>query len=132
MSKVNVYTNEYESSVSVDNEIVHKVRQGSSSSERFEKTADSLSRTTASFRIPVSENLLLSRRLVLEVPITYTVATNANAVNIANLQAVPRSDCLNRLITNCNVKINGSSFVTNSSLYAASVQFYSKDSKALL
>jgi len=131
MSNVSVYTNEYESSVSVDNQIVHKVRQGSSSMERFEKTSDSLSRTTASFRIPVSENLLLSRRLVLEVPITYTVATNANTVNIANLQAVPRSDCLNRLITNCNVKINGSSFTTNCSLFAASVQFYSKDSKSL-
>ena len=131
MSKVSVYTNEFESSASAANELVHKIRMGSNSVERFEKTSDSLSSTTASFRLPVSENLLLSRRIVLEVPIRYTVKTTADTMNLANLQVVPRADCMNRLITNCNVRINGSSFVSAPSLFCESVQFYSKDSKAL-
>ena len=131
MSKVSVYTNEFESSASAANELVHKIRVGSNSVERFEKTSDSLSSTTASFRLPVSENLLLSRRIVLEVPIRYTVKASANTTNLANLQVVPRADCMNRLITNCNVRINGSSFVSSPTLFCESVQFYSKDSKSL-
>jgi len=131
MSKVSVYTNEFESSASAANELVHKIRMGSNSVERFEKTSDSLSATTASFRLPVSENLLLSRRIVLEVPIRYTVRALNNTTNFANLQVVPRADCMNRLITNCNVRINGSSFVSAPNLFCESVQFYSKDSKSL-
>jgi hypothetical protein len=124
-----VSVSEYESAGSLSNGLVKNVRIAPRSVERFEKTADSLSLNSASFKIPISDNLLLSRRIILEMPITLSV--NAGPDKVRHFYASPRSDALNRIITNCSVKVNGSSVVSRPSDFCEIVQFFSRESQYL-
>jgi len=124
-----VSVSEYESAGSLSNGLVKNVKIAPRSVERFEKTCDSLSLNSASFKIPISDNLLLSRRIILEMPITLTV--NAGAEHIRHFYASPRADCLNRIITNCNVKVNGSSIVSRPSDFCEIVHLFSRESQHL-
>ena len=124
-----ISVSEYESAGSLSNGLVKNVKIAPRSVERFEKTCDSLSLNSASFKIPISDNLLLSRRMILEMPVTLTV--NAGAEHIRHYYACPRADALNRIITNCSVKVNGSSVVSRPSDFCEVVQFFSRESQHL-
>lgn len=122
-----ISVSEYESAGSLSNGLVKNVKIAPRSVERFEKTADSISLNSASFKIPISDNLLLSRRIILEMPITL----NATGANLRHFWASPRADALNRIITNCNVKINGSSVVSQPASFCEITQWFSRESQHL-
>jgi hypothetical protein len=124
-----ISVSEYESAGSLSNGLVKNVKIAPRSIERFEKTCDSLSLNSASFKIPISDNLLLSRRIILEMPVTLKV--DAGAEHIRHFYACPRADALNRIITNCSVKVNGSSVVSRPSDFCEVVQFFSRESQHL-
>ena len=75
-----VSVSEYESAGSLSNGLVKNVKIAPRSVERFEKTADSLSLNSVSFKVPISDNLLLSRRMILEMPVTLRVDAGAEHI----------------------------------------------------
>lgn len=124
-----VSVSEYESAGSLSNGLVKNVKIAPRSIEKFEVNASSLSLSSASFKIPISDSLLLSRRIILEMPITLSL--NAGAEKLRHYYASPRADCLNRIITNCSVKLNGSSVVSRPADFCEVVQFFSRESQHL-
>ena len=91
------------------------------------QTAQQASASGATFKINVSRNQLLSRRVLFEIPFTLTV-TGANTTSgVRHFGSCLKSDAANRLITNLNVRINGGSVISQPSQYCELIQFYDRD-----
>ena len=125
---VTISVNEYESSASLANTLTKRVRIGAKSVEKFEKTCDSISNSSVSFKVPISDQNLLSRRLVFEFPISCVIDSGADGAHMRNVYLNPRAD-LNRIFSSISVKVNGSSIVSQPQTYAEIVQNFSKESE---
>jgi len=121
---VNVSVSRYESSASSSNGLVKTVSIAPKSVERWEKVCDSLSSNSATFKIPVSANMLYSRRIILEMPVSLTAT---GTTKLKHFYASPRCDALNRIIANCSVKVNGGTIVSNPSQFCEVVSFFSRE-----
>lgn len=94
----------------------------------FRQPAQSVNTNSAFFTLPVSRNTLLSRRIILEMPITLTVSQSTNTTSgIRHFGSCLRADALNRMITNCQVSINGNVVMSQPYLYSEIVQHYDRD-----
>ena len=125
MTDTNISLNDFESPASLANTLTKICKVSPELVSFFSKTADSVSTSAMSFRIPVNDNQLLSRRIILEVPITFTATTTgANTYN--HFWTVPRAD-LNRLFTNITVRINGGAITCSPSNYVELLQFFDKE-----
>lgn len=125
--QINVTLNSYESSGSSANQLLKSVEMGPKSIELNTITASSVTTSSATWKISTSDNLLLSRRIVLEMPVSYSIGLAGD--NIRNYFIAPRADCLNRIITSCQINVNGSSIMSNPSDFCEITQFFSKESQ---
>ena len=126
--QVNVTMNQFESSGSSSNILMKNVEIGPQSVELNVLSASSATQSSISWKINTSDNLLLSRRMIIELPISYVIDGGAGT-NLRNYFISPRADCLNRIITSCQVNCNGSSIVSNPSDFCEVVQFYGRETQ---
>ena len=80
--QINVNLNAFESSGSTSNMLMKNVEVSPESIELNVLSASSASQSSISWKVNASDNLLLSRRFVCEIPITYIV----NAANTKTLR----------------------------------------------
>jgi len=126
--QVNVTLNQFESSGSISNTLMKNVEIGPQSVELNVLSASSATNSSISWKINTSDNLLLSRRMVIELPISYVLDGGLNT-NLRNYFISPRADCINRIITSCQVNCNGSSIVSNPADFCEVVQFYGRETQ---
>lgn len=120
---VSVATNEFETDAG--NKMLHKIVKVSPQSVGYIKlTANSASSSSIQFKVPVSRNQLLSRKILVEVPITMKVTTTDNLRHFASCL---RADALNRLITNITIRVNGGTVTADPARYCELLQFYDRD-----
>jgi hypothetical protein len=121
---VNVSVSRYESAASSSNGIVKTVSISPKTVERWEKQADSLSLNSATFKIPVSANMLYSRRIILEMPVSLTAT---GTTKLKHFYACPRADALNRIIANCSIRANGGTVVSSPGQFCEVVGFFNRE-----
>lgn len=121
-SQVILTPNTSEALSSVNNITFKNVRQGPSNVSFFEKTADSISSSSVSFKIPVSGNNIISRRVILELPVRVTHSADTHQTR--EFFICPRADAINRIISSCSVKVNGGGINSRPSDYAEYLPYY--------
>ncbi len=122
---VNISINEWEASTSVQNTLQKAVRVGPKSVELFTRSADSLSNSSISWTVPVSDSSLLSRRLIAEIPISVVIDSGTNGDNMRNVYLNPRAD-LNRIFSSVSLRVNGSNIVSSPEQYAVTLLNYTR------
>ena len=124
--------NQAESSASFMNSIVKQVKQGSQSRELFSLTAQSVSTSSCTYKLNCNVSSLLSRKLMVQLPVTFVVPTQAAAAQAGNVRIRDfflclRPDALNRIITSAKITLNGTTFNCQPQLISEVVEAYDRD-----
>lgn len=126
---VELQLNSIESQASFFNPLVKQVSVGPQNVELQVKTADSLSNNSVSWRLPVSESVLVSRKIVAQIPITLDI--NAQTHTCQHYSACLRPDALSRILSSCTVQVNGVTIQCDPEVISLTTHQYDRDDDLL-